>query len=172
MACHARIVGRELMMGQPEVNLGVIPGYGGTQRLPRLIGVERACDLLRTGRPIGAREACEWGWASGPPASDPVAAAVALVRDHVAGRLRLSPVDPAPLSVPARLPRVDIGHRSRKIDAILVDVVRRGLALPLADGLAVEADGFARCKQTVDMDIGLKNFIQNGPRVPAAFLHE
>jgi enoyl-CoA hydratase/3-hydroxyacyl-CoA dehydrogenase len=50
--------------------------------------------------------------------------------------------------------------------------MRRGLARPLAEGLTIEADGFARCKATVDMDIGIKNFIQNGPRVPAAFLHE
>ena len=77
MACHARVVGRDLMMGQPEVNLGIIPGYGGTQRLPRLIGLSRACDLLRTGRSIGAREACEWGWATGAPAADPIAAAKA-----------------------------------------------------------------------------------------------
>ena len=43
---------------------------------------------------------------------------------------------------------------------------------PLAEGLVVEAEGFARCRQTVDMDIGMKNFVQNGPRVPAAFMHE
>ena len=60
------------MLGQPEVNLGIIPGYGGTQRLPRLIGVERALDLLRTGRPVGAAEACEWGWAHGSPSRTPV----------------------------------------------------------------------------------------------------
>jgi len=74
--------------------------------------------------------------------------------------------------VPAELPPVDIGHRSLAIDAILVDVVRDGLALPLEEGLEVEAEGFARCKATVDMDIGMKNFMQNGPRVPAVFLHE
>ena len=48
MACHARVVGPNLMFGQPEVNLGIIPGYGATQRLPRLVGVERALELLRT----------------------------------------------------------------------------------------------------------------------------
>jgi enoyl-CoA hydratase/3-hydroxyacyl-CoA dehydrogenase len=67
---------------------------------------------------------------------------------------------------------MDLGHRSLAIDGILVDVLRRGLALPLAEGLKIEAQGFARCKRTVDMDIGMKNFMQNGPRVPAAFLHE
>ncbi len=172
MACHARVVGPQLALGQPEVNLGIIPGYGGTQRLPRLVGVERALEVLRTGRTLSAREACAWGWATGEPAADPVAAAKALVRDHLAGRVSLAAVDPRPVAVPARLPEVDLGHRSLAIDAILVDVVVQGLALPLVQGLAVESRGFGRCKQTVDMDIGMKNFIQNGPRVPAVFLHE
>lgn len=172
MACHARVVGRGLALGQPEVNLGIIPGYGGTQRLPRLIGVERALELLRTGRTVGARDACAWGWAHGEPADDPLAAAIELVRAAIAGDAGIGPVSEAPVAVPERLPAVDLGHRSLAIDAILCDVVRRGLARPLAEGLAIEADGFARCKATVDMDIGMKNFMQNGPRVPAAFLHE
>jgi enoyl-CoA hydratase/3-hydroxyacyl-CoA dehydrogenase len=172
MACHARVVGRDLQLGQPEVNLGIIPGYGGTQRLPRLIGVERAVELLRTGRTIGAAEACAWGWATGQPSDDPVAEAVALVGRVLSGQVKLAPLDPAPLVVPARLPELELGHRSLAIDAILVEVIREGLRRPLAEGLAVEARGFGRCKATVDMDIGMKNFVQNGPRVPAAFLHE
>jgi len=172
MACHARVVGRGLMLGQPEVNLGIVPGYGGTQRLPRLIGLERGLELLRTGRPVRAKEACSWGWAHGEPTGDILAAAKALVKKHIAGELTLAPVDPAPLEVPAELPELDIGHRSLVIDAILVDVIRLGLASSLDKGLLVEADGFARCRETVDYDIGMKNFIQNGPRVPAAFMHE
>jgi len=172
MACHARVVGRGLQLGQPEVNLGIIPGYGGTQRLPRLIGFERAADLLRTGRIVGAAEACAWGWATGEPADDPVEAATALVRRARAGQVRLAPVDPGPMAVPARFPDLDLGHRSLAIDAILVEVLREGLRRPLAAGLAIEARGFGRCKATVDMDIGMRNFVQNGPRVPAAFLHE
>lgn len=172
MACHARVVGPQLALGQPEVNLGIIPGYGGTQRLPRLVGVERAAELLRTARTLSAEEACAWGWATGAPAADPVAAAKALLRRHLGGEVALAPVDPAPLRLPARLPAVDLGHRSLAVDEILVGVLREGLALPLRDGLAVEARGFGRCKATVDMDIGMKNFVQNGPRVPAAFLHE
>jgi enoyl-CoA hydratase/3-hydroxyacyl-CoA dehydrogenase len=172
MACHARVVGPQLVLGQPEVNLGIIPGYGGTQRLPRLVGVERASELLRTGRTLSAEEACASGWAAGAPAPDFVAAAKDLVRRHLDGRARLAPVDPAPLRLPERLPAVDVGHRSLAIDAILVDVMREGLRLSLREGLRIEARGFGRCKATVDMDIGMKNFIQNGPRVPAAFLHE
>jgi enoyl-CoA hydratase/3-hydroxyacyl-CoA dehydrogenase len=172
MACHARVVGPQLALGQPEVNLGIIPGYGGTQRLPRLVGVERAAELLRTGRTLSAQEACECGWATGAPAADFVAAAKDLLRQGLAGRAELAPVDPAPLRVPERLPAVELGHRSVAIDEIVVDVLREGLRLPLHEGLRVEARGFGRCKATVDMDIGMKNFIQNGPRVPAAFLHE
>lgn len=171
MACHARVAGPDLLLGQPEVNLGIIPGYGGTQRLPRLIGLERALPMLRAAKTMGAAEACAAGWAHGP-AADPVAEARALIRRHLAGEIRLAPVDPAPLAPPAKWPAASIGHRSLAIDAILLDVLRRGLALPLAEGLAVEAQGFGRCKRTVDLDIGMKNFSQNGPRVPAAFLHE
>ena len=172
MACHARVVGPHLVLGQPEVNLGIIPGYGGTQRLPRLIGIERAAELVRTARTATAREACAWGWATGAPAPDVVAAAKDLLRQHLEGRVKLAPVDPAPIEVPETLPEVDLGHRSLAIDAIVVDVMRQGLRLPLREGLRVEALGFGRCKATVDMDIGMKNFVQNGPRVPAAFLHE
>jgi enoyl-CoA hydratase/carnithine racemase len=172
MACHARVVGPQLALAQPEVNLGIIPGYGGTQRLPRLVGVERAAEMLRTGKVVGAEEACAWGWASGTPEADIVGAAKALLRRHLAGEVKLAPVDPAPVKLPERLPPVDLGHRSLSIDAILVDVIREGLRLPLADGLRVESRGFGRCRATVDMDIGMRNFVQNGPRVPAVFLHE
>jgi enoyl-CoA hydratase/3-hydroxyacyl-CoA dehydrogenase len=172
MACHARVVGKNLAFGQPEVNLGIIPGYGGTQRLPRLIGLERAVDLLRTARTVSAKDACAFGWAHGEPVDDPLAAAKTVVRDVAAGKVKLSPMNEGPMEVPATLGRADIGHRSLAIDTILVDVLQKGLSKPLAEGLTVEAEGFARCKSTVDMDIGMKNFIQNGPRVPASFLHE
>ena len=172
MACHARVVGPNVLIGQPEVNLGIIPGYGGTQRLPRLIGLERGLDLLRTGRPVGAKQACEWGWAHGEPQKDYLAAAKDLIRKHIAGEVKLAPVNPEPMPLPDELPNVDIGHRSIVIDEVLVQVVRDGLSKMLDEGLAVEAVGFAKCKGTVDYGIGMTNFIQNGPRVPAAFLHE
>ena len=110
--------------------------------------------------------------ADGEPAADIVAAAKEMIRRHLDGQVKLAPVNPAALEIPAQMPAVDIGHRSLTVDSILVDVLRNGLAKPLAEGLSVEADGFARCKETVDYDIGMKNFIQNGPRVPAVFLHE
>ncbi len=172
MCCHARVTGPNLLFGQPEVNLGIIPGYGATQRLPRLIGVERALELLRTGRAIGAKEACALGWAYGEPVADPVRAAKDLIRAHLAGKVKLAPVNPAPLAVPDPIPDVDIGHHSLVVDAILVDAVKRGVQLPLDKGLLVEAKAFADIKETVDADIGIQNFIMNGARVPAAFMHE
>ena len=172
MSCHARVVGRQLMLGQPEVNLGIIPGYGGTQRLPRLIGFERGQDLLRTGRPVRAKQACAWGWAHGEPAAEVVEVAKALIRQHLDGKVELKPVDPAPIDVPDAFPDVELGHHSLAIDRALVTVIRRGLGRPLREGLDAEADGFAACKETVDYDIGMTNFIQNGPRVPAVFLNE
>ena len=88
------------MLGQPEVNLGIIPGYGGTQRLPRLVGVEKALEMMRTGQPIFAADACASGWASGEPVDDAIAGAKALIREHLSGAVTLSTVDEAPIAVP------------------------------------------------------------------------
>jgi enoyl-CoA hydratase/3-hydroxyacyl-CoA dehydrogenase len=172
MSCHERVVGPNLMFGQPEVNLGIIPGYGATQRLPRLVGVEPALEILRTGRTVGAKEACALGWAHGEPVADPVAVAKDLIREHIAGKIKLAPVNPAPLAVPDPIPDIDIGHHSLVVDAILVDAVKRGVQMPLDEGLFVEAKAFADTKETVDSCIGIENFIQNGPRFQAAFMHE
>jgi enoyl-CoA hydratase/carnithine racemase len=160
------------MLGQPEVNLGIIPGYGGTQRLPRLIGLEKASEMLRTASTIGAADACKLGWATGEPAKDPVAAAKKVVKAHLDGSAPIKKLDPGPIEVPSPLPDVDIGHRSLAIDRILTDAMFSGLAADLDQGLEAEAQAFARCKETVDYGIGMINFIQNGPRVPAVFMHE
>lgn len=61
LACHYRIVVPGAMLGLPEVKLGILPGAGGTQRLPRLVGVEKAIEMICTGEPIGARQAHEMG---------------------------------------------------------------------------------------------------------------
>jgi enoyl-CoA hydratase len=61
MACHFRIASENAQFGQPEVNLGLIPGYGGTQRLPQLIGKGRALEFLMTGNMINASTALQWG---------------------------------------------------------------------------------------------------------------
>ena len=172
MGAHARVAGPKTMVGQPEVNLGIIPGYGGSQRLPRLIGLERGNELLRNGAPIFAKEACALGWAEGEPVDDPVVVATELIIKHLAGEITLAPLDPAPMEVPAELPEVDIDYHSRAIDDILVEVIKKGLASSLEEGLRLEAEAFARCRDTEDFAIGMKNFIENGPRVKAAFVHK
>ncbi|MEN8148704.1 MAG: 3-hydroxyacyl-CoA dehydrogenase/enoyl-CoA hydratase family protein [Planctomycetota bacterium] len=172
MACHARVVGKRLVQGQPEVNLGIIPGNGGTMRLPRIVGFDNAVKMLRTAAPVNAGKACAMGWATGDPVDDPVAAAKDLIAKHLAGEVKLAPVDPAPMEVPTQFPKTEIGHHSLSIDAILCDVLRRGLDMPLSQGLEVEALGFGDCKRTIDFDIGMTNFVVNGPRVPADFINE
>ncbi|HEX8975321.1 MAG TPA: enoyl-CoA hydratase-related protein [Solirubrobacteraceae bacterium] len=64
MACDFRIAAESASFGQPEINLGIIPGFGGTQRLPRLVGEGKALELNLTGDPVGAEEALEWGLAT------------------------------------------------------------------------------------------------------------
>lgn len=61
MACHLRVASDNAKFGQPEVNLGILPGYGGTQRLPQLVGKGRSLEMLLTGDPIDANKALEWG---------------------------------------------------------------------------------------------------------------
>ena len=78
------------MLGQPEVNLGIIPGYGGTQRLPRLIGLERGMDLLRTGRAVRAKDAVGWGWAAEGPVPNVIDTAKDLIRKHLDGKVKLA----------------------------------------------------------------------------------
>jgi enoyl-CoA hydratase/3-hydroxyacyl-CoA dehydrogenase len=61
MGCDVRIAARSALFGQPEINLGIIPGLGGTQRLPRLVGTNKALEMNLTGDPVGAEEAFEFG---------------------------------------------------------------------------------------------------------------
>ena len=64
MACDVRIAARSALFGQPEIKLGIIPGFGGTQRLPRLVGQSKALEMNLVGDPMGAEEAYEYGLAS------------------------------------------------------------------------------------------------------------
>jgi enoyl-CoA hydratase/carnithine racemase len=178
MGCDARVVGPNLILAQPEVNLGFIPGFGGTQFLPRIVGVENAAKMLRTGKPIKAQEAFELGWASVAPVKDgnivQMAAQILVggtsdVVDLEPGTVELEPMNPDPIEVPDKLPAVNIGHCSTAIDEILVDLLLRSLSMNLFDGLKEEAKAFGHCMHKKDFRIGLGNFMKNGPRVPAEF---
>ena len=175
MACHARIAakGLKLLAGQPEVNVGIIPGAGGTMRLPRLIGIEKAVEMMRTAKPISGAEALDLGLISEEvEGGDLIARAVELVKAYASGEAELPRIDRSPMAdVPMDLPEIDLGHRSRAIDAILCRTLVKGLRLPLRDGLALESESFGACVETKDMHIGMKNFIENGPRAKAEFVH-
>lgn len=115
-ACHYRVASPDAKVGQPEVNLGIIPGAGGTQRLPRLAGVAKAIELCTTGKPIKASEAVELGIIDKLIEGDLLAGAVVFAR-QVAGKPtrktrersdRLgtpeqnAPISPPPARPPAR----------------------------------------------------------------------
>jgi enoyl-CoA hydratase/3-hydroxyacyl-CoA dehydrogenase len=173
MCCTARIAraGLPMLIAQPEPNLGIVPGAGATQRLPRLVGVTRAAEMLRTGRPLSGREAVAWGLVREEVEGDVVEAAVHLARAAARGEARLTPIDPRPLAVPATLPSLELGHLSRVVDALICRAILEGCSLPLGDGLRFESEMFGACCATEDMRIGVQNFLANGPRSKAIFVH-
>ncbi len=174
MACEARIAqkGLKVLAGQPEANLGIIPGAGGTVRLPRLIGVEKAAELLRTCRPIGSEKAQALGLIREEVDGDLVGRAVQLVRDMADGKApRSRMAEGPPANVPASLPALDIGHLSKKVDEILCKAILGAAKLPLADAVPFEAKCFGEVCGTEDMRIGVDNFLKNGPKSKAAFVH-
>jgi enoyl-CoA hydratase len=136
MACHVRIASESAKFGQPEVKLGVIPGYGGTQRLARLIGRGRALQLLLTGEMIDASEAFRVGLVNRiVPASESVV-------DAARAMLGLMLAN-APLAL-----------------AQCIDVVNRGADIPLDEALALEAASFGLLAATVDMQQGTAAFLE------------
>ena len=174
MACHARVAvgGLKLLAGQPEVNLGIIPGAGGTQRLPRLIGMDKALEMMRTAKPINSDEALKLGLVSELVKDDVVARAITLVREYTSGKRELKRINREPLpGVPAQAPALEIGHLSRSIDQILCEVVLQGCRKPLREGLRMESLAFGACVDTKDMHIGMENFLKSGARSKAAFIH-
>ncbi len=176
MACNARIAraGQRVLIGQPEVNLGIIPGAGGTQRLPRWVGVEKAAELMRTGRPVSSSEALAIGLIVEEVAGDPRdlrARAVELIGAYLSGDEPLPMIPMGPIETPDSLPEVDLGHLSRSVDEILQKAIVEGCRLPLTEGIALEARYFGEVCGTQDMRIGVTNFLENGPRTPARFVH-
>ncbi|MEO8075281.1 MAG: enoyl-CoA hydratase-related protein [Acidobacteriota bacterium] len=134
MACTIRIAADTAKLGQPEINLGIIPGYGGTQRLARLIGRGDALELLLTGSQIPAAEAHRLGLVNRVvPAADLMSEARALARVLAAK---------APLAV-----------------RYIIDAVNRGLEMPLSDAQSFEATLFGLVSATADMREGTRAFL-------------
>ena len=174
MSCHARIAksGLKVLAGQPEANLGILPGAGGTQRLPRIVGFEAAAKMLRTGRPISGAEALELGLIREEVEGDLVAAAVDLVRKAAAGEVELKRVPAGALSeVPESLPEIELGHLSTAVDALLCRAVLEGAKLPLTKGLEHEAKLWGEGVNLEDFRIGIDNFLTKGPRSKAEFVN-
>jgi enoyl-CoA hydratase len=138
MACHVRIASETAQFGQPEVKLGITPGFGGTQRLARLVGRGRALQLLLTGERIDAREAHRIGLVNAVvPSADVVTAAQALLGQMLAN---------APLAI-----------------ALCIEAVDRGLDMGMDEGCSLEANHFGLLAATSDMREGMQAFLEKRP---------
>jgi enoyl-CoA hydratase/3-hydroxyacyl-CoA dehydrogenase len=174
MCCTARVApkGMKIFAGQPEANLGIIPGMGGTQRLPRLIGLEKAAEMLRTANPISTSQALECGLIDEEVEGDVLERAMDLAHEIVAGKAKAKVIEKGPLSsVPDALPDVNIRHLSRAIDSLLVRAILGGGRMTLEEGLKYEANLHGECWNTEDNQIGLKNFVEKGAASKAPFVH-
>ena len=170
LACHRRIAvkGLKLLAGQPEPNLGIIPGAGGSQRLPRIVGFEKASTLLRTGRPVSGAEALQMKLISEEVEGDLVTRAIEVVKE-MAGK-GFERIDRGPVDPPA-LPDPDLGHLSKAVDAILKKAIVEGAKKGLDEGLKFESKCFGEVCGLEDMRIGMENFKKNGTRSKAEFKH-
>ncbi|MBL0937267.1 MAG: enoyl-CoA hydratase/isomerase family protein [Gemmatimonadaceae bacterium] len=138
MSCHVRIASEKAKLGQPEVKLGIVPGYGGTQRLPRLVGRGAALKLLLTGDMIDAAEAHRLGLV------DQVVAPDALT--ETARALMTSMIANAPLAL-----------------AGCIEAVNRGQDTDLVQGCTIESDFFGLLSATSDMREGMRAFLEKRP---------
>ncbi|MEY2470962.1 MAG: hypothetical protein QOK28_291 [Actinomycetota bacterium] len=138
LACDFRICATTARLGLPEILLGIIPGGGGTQRLPRLVGPARAKDIIFTGRQIPADEALAIGLVDRVVPADEV---VSAAREYAA-RLALGAV---------------AGQ------ALAKDAIDRGLERELGIGLTMEQENFVDVFRTADAKTGVASFLANGP---------
>ncbi|RID92466.1 enoyl-CoA hydratase [Gemmobacter lutimaris] len=155
LACAARIAAPTATLGLPEVTLGVVPGAGGTQRLPRLIGLAPALALIAEGRVISAAEALRLGLVDGIVDDPVVVAATCALPDRPATGSRPMPVDdPAALDKARKLAARRLPGQTAPVAAI--DLVAAAARLPLAEGLAQERATFLALK-TSDQAAALRH---------------
>jgi len=173
ITCTARVAkkGLPVVACQPEANLGFIPGAGGTQRLPRLVGVDIAAEILRTARPISGKEAAEIGLVDQEIEGDLVEGAVEFAKQLVKGEVQPRDFMKGGSTEDLMPKDINIGHLSKKIDEIMNKAIYDGIKLPLNEALELESKLFGECILTEDMRIGLDNFLENGPRAKADFKH-
>ena len=158
LACHYRVALAEARFGLPEVTLGIIPGAGGTQRMPRLIGVERTLEMILAGRPVDVATAIAQGFIDGQVQGDLRDAAVAYARALVrsgAGARRTSErsVDPA-TATPAIIERLTAQAKSqypnREAALTAIQAVSAAASMPFEAGLLYETELANRSKATVE----------------------
>jgi enoyl-CoA hydratase/carnithine racemase len=138
LSCDIRVCAEDSKLGQPEILLGVIPGAGGTQRLPRLVGPARAKELVFSGRVVRSAEARQIGLVDEVVASGTVRQeAEKLARRYAAG------------------PLVALAAAKQAID--------RGLEVDLNTGLMIERQAFASLFSTEDQKAGMRSFVERGP---------
>ena len=135
LACHIRIASMSVRFSLPETRLGITPGYGGTQRMPREVGRSRALEIMLSGREVSAADAERLGLINRIVESGELLTEAQSLAQDIAGL--------APLAIRACL-----------------ESVRVGLELPLADGLAVETRLFAELFATADMREGTRAFLE------------
>ena len=174
ITCTARVAkkGLPVVACQPEANLGFIPGSGGTQRLPRLVGVDVAAEILRTARPVSGKEALEIGLIDKEIDGDLVEGAVEYAKKLAKGEIQPRKFSTNGTHENLAPKEINIGHLSKKIDHIMNKAIYDGIKLPLNEALELESKLFGECILTDDMKIGLDNFLTNGPRAKAEFIHK
>jgi enoyl-CoA hydratase/carnithine racemase len=138
LACDYRIGGERAVFGQPEILLGIIPGGGGSQRLPRLVGASKAKEIMITGRQVKAEEALRIGLLDESVSTD-------ALHDRA-------------MSLAA-----EVARGALQAQAIIKRVVDAGLDAPLAAALDLERHGFAAAFETADSQIGVRSFLEHGP---------
>ena len=164
--------GRKYLSANLNPTSALFPGAGGTQRLPRLVGIENAWPILRSGNPISSTQAKEIGLIQEEVEGDLIEAAIIWVKNILSGKVRVPAIKKDPIPIPSKLPEVDIGHFSRKIDSLLQKAILEGAKMTLEEGLKFESKVFGECLLTEDMRIGMENFMKNGPKVKASFVHK
>jgi enoyl-CoA hydratase len=135
LACHLRTMAAEAKVGLPEVGLSIIPGYGGTQRLPRIVGRGRALEMILTGKPVDAETALRFGLANRVAPAAELRAETEKLAHAVLGN--------GPLAV-----------------AMALESVLRGTETSLEEGLRIESDLFGLISSTEDMREGLTAFLE------------
>lgn len=135
LACHVRIAASGVSLGLPEIKLGLIPGFGGTQRLPRVVGPSKAAEMILTGELVSTEEALRIG-------------------------LVTRVVPPQELAAEAEAIAALIAARGKGAVEAVLDAIRGGLDIPLSEGLSKEVELFSRLCVTPEKQEAVRAFIE------------